>query len=69
MGMTVMELMRSDKGQVAIAELLHAKFGCPGKNYPCMKSYASGVKVCVGCWINFFSTQVPEVKGEVNEAT
>lgn len=67
MGLTVMELMRSHMGQVDIAEMMHAKFGCPGKDYPCMKTYTSGAKVCVGCWINYFSTQVPEVKGELNE--
>ena len=67
--MTVMELMRSDKGQVAIAEVMHAKFGCPGKNYPCIAKYTSGPKVCEGCWVNFFNTQVPEVTGGANETT
>ena len=67
--MTVMELMRSQKGQVGIAEVMHAKFGCPGKNYPCIAKHTSGSKVCEGCWINFFNTQVPEVIGGANETT
>lgn len=64
--MTVMELMRSQKGQVGIAEVMHAKFGCPGKNYPCIAKHTSGPKVCEGCWINFFNTQVT---GGTNETT
>lgn len=65
--MTVMELMCSELGQVGIAEMMHARFGCPGKEYPCIAKYTTGPKVCEGCWVNFFNTQVPEVIGGANE--
>lgn len=61
MAMTVLELMSSDRGQYQIAEMMHQRFGCPGKNFPCIEKTAAGPKICVGCWINFFSTQVPEI--------
>lgn len=62
MAMTVLELLRSDRGQVQMAELMHERFGCPGKDFPCIKRYTSGTKICEACWINFFSTQVPEIR-------
>lgn len=61
MAMTVLELMRSDRGQYHMAEMMHQRFGCPGKNYPCIKEYTTGAKICEGCWINFLNTQVPEI--------
>lgn len=69
MGMTVLELMRSDRGLVTIAEMMHARFGCPGKNYPCNKIFMSGKKICEGCWINYLNTQVPEKKKEKTDET
>ncbi len=68
MAKTVLELLRSDRGLANMAELMHARFGCPGKNFPCIKKYKTGVKVCEGCWINYFNTQVPE-EGDTNETT
>lgn len=69
MAMTVLELMRSDRGQIQIAEMMHQRFGCPGSNFPCIKKiFGPTTKICEGCWINFFSTQVPEIeKGEAYE--
>lgn len=58
--MTVMELMKADMALMTKAEIMHERFGCPGKQHPCIKSFASGKKVCEGCWINFFATQVPD---------
>ncbi|MBQ9701335.1 MAG: hypothetical protein IJV71_12035 [Lachnospiraceae bacterium] len=69
---TVIDVMRSDMGLVNMAELMHAKFGCPGKDYPCIKKYTSGVKICEGCWVNYFNTQVPDIdtKGsDIDETT
>ena len=69
MGMTVLELMRSDRGLVNIAEMMHARFGCPGKNYPCNKILMSGKKICEGCWVNYLNKQVPEKKKEETDET
>lgn len=60
LSMTVMDLMNSDMCLSEKARLMKEKFGCPGKNSPCIKSYAYGNAICEGCWINFFQTQVAE---------
>lgn len=58
LSMTVMQLMESDIPITTKIRTMQERFGCPGKKFPCMTSYASGKAICEGCWTNFFATQV-----------